>query len=408
MSKSFDIIGVPIRIIPYDTGADLSGIPNDDIIKAIDPEIYIIKLSNHQRKLMPKCKVAGMMTNQIRFGIFENGMCVFAIEDENLVFEDREYFSAEYCLDRKKKHQEFRVGTHATSDILNNFVEKLREFVRSRSSTKIRATASPDFENGGMSYVMTMVFLKTKDHDALEVEQHVSLKRNILAILNPTTILLEDYDDSNPTTYTEIKNNIKDLDAEDRLKDYEQRRHISTFMSWSSVIILGDPEDADYEDYIMMESSLQSNWHEVYCLECCMPKTIAEAEKKKLSMMDLQRAGNEAEMFIDEVGSVRFSELPSRYVDVQEGLLESSGLIQIAQRYEKKMKNVSEMMKTKNQERQRRFSLSSELLLFFIAMVQLFPIVHSLMEDTDEWIPYTLILIILIIGAIVLFMKNRM
>ena len=408
MSESTGMIGIPIRIIPYDTGVDFSEVSNSDLVKAIGTEADITRLSNHQKKLMPKCKVAGSLTDKIRFGIFENGICVFAIEDDNVVFKDEDHFSAEYCLDRKKKHQELRNGTHSSSYILNNFIKKLREFARTTTNKKPRITASPDFENGGMSYVMTLTYLKAEDEEVLEIDRHLMLKKNIIAILNPTTILLEDYDDSNPTTYAEIKRNIEDLDADETLKNYEQRQHIRTFMSWSSVVVLGALKDPDHRDYMMMEISLQSNWYEIYCLEYCMPKTITEAEKDKLSMMDLQKAGNEAEMFIDEIDDIRFSELPSRYVEIQEGLVETSGLLQIAQRYEKKMKNVSEMMKTKNQERQRRFGLSSELLLFFIAMVQFYPILESLTEGTHDWIPYSIVLVLLIIGAIVLFMKNRM
>jgi len=408
MSKNIEMVGIPVRIIPYDTGTDLCEISGEDLRKTIGSEVKIFRLSNHQKKLMPKCKILGMLSDKIRFSIFENGICVFAVEDENILFNDQEYFSAEYCLDRKRKHQELRNGTHQFSRVMEEFVEKLRAFVRSRSKNKMRMSGSSDFENGGMSYVMTLTLLKTEDHDVLDIDKHVMLKRNIVAILNPTTILLEDYDDSNPTTYNEVKKNIKDLDTDDELKDYEQRRHICTYMSWSSVVVLGDYEDSDYEDYMLMESSLQSNWYEVYCLEACMPKTIKEAERDKLSMMDLQRAGNEAEMFIDEIDNIRFSELPSRYVDIQEGLVETSGLIQIAKRYEKKMNNVSEMMKTKNQERQRRFGLSSELLLFFIAMVQFYPILESVTEGTHDWIPYSIVMALLVIGAIVLFMKNRM
>ena len=402
------MIGIPIRIIPYDTGVDLSEVPNSDLLKALETEADIIRLSNHQKKLMPKCKVAGSLTEKIRFGIFENGICVFAIEDENIEFKDENYFSAEYCLDRKKKHQELRNGTHSVSNILNVFIKKLREFARTTTNKKPRITSSTAFENGGMSYVMTLTYLKTEDRKVLEIDQHPMLKKNIIALLNPTTILLEDYDDSNPTTYEEIRRNIRDLDANETLKNYEQRQHILTFMSWSSVVVMGDLEDPDHRDYMLMEISLQSNWYEIYCLEHCMPKTITEAEKDKLSMMDLQKAGNEAEMFIDEIDDIRFSELPSRYVEIQEGLVDTSGLLQIAQRYEKKMKNVSEMMKTKNQERQRRFGLSSELLLFFIAMIQFYPILESLTEGTHDWIPYSIVLVLLIIGAIVLFMKNRM
>jgi len=33
---------------------------------------------------------------------------------------------------------------------------------------------------------------------------------------------------------------------------------------------------------------------------------------------------------------------------------------------------------------------------------------ESLTEGTHDWIPYSIVLVLLIIGAIVLFMKNRM
>ena len=407
MDNDISITAHPIRIIPIGLGSRIEGDLKRRIIEKTN-SYERDHFSAHDRLLMPGCFVAGKVKDGFRFRIFENGMCVILMEEPEMVLNGLR-FSMKYCLDRKEKHKMIKDWDHPMSDLIWELVNDLIDTVYQWKIENTKESKKQDKGKPTISYTMTLSFLKMEGcEDINEIFDVPDMKRNIIAMLDPAVLSLEDYQEFDSLTQEETEEKFMDIDLDVNVTDYEKRTHLCTFMSWSSVIVFGNYSEKDVRDYMCLEAALQSYWRQIELIDEEMPEDIRTIKERKIFAADLQRSANEVEMLIEKVSNVRFSDFPSRYVDIQEGLVRTSGLINNARKYVRRATALSNMIQLENQQRQNRYALTSELLLLAIALMQILPAINSIRTGTSEWVDDVILFSIFIIAAIVLRMRNRM
>lgn len=397
---------IPVRIIPFDLGAHITDETgskiNDTLLKITQPK----PLTQRESACMAGCLYAGTLADDCNYNIFDTGICVITIKDKSIEL-NTEMFAIDYGNNRKENHGKIFSWEHPLSEDIRRFIEALREIVHS-SAEKIRLSGYNTFENQGMSYVMTLSFFHMPDMCVIFDKDKLprSVKQNLSAILDPSILFLEDSAIYNNDSGTELKKRIlSNLDDDLSYPDYEKRKHICAFMSWSSVIVLGNISEMDYLDYVSLEINLQNSWYYVYCLEKEIEDYSAE-NHEGLTQREVQLKINEISMYSGDLVHFRDSSLPSRYINLQKGLVRTSGLNTHINRYLSKLKNICKMLQLENQEKQRKYSRGSEILLMLIASMQIFPIVENIVRGTSTWITYVFIMIIALAGVVLLTKKN--
>ena len=195
------------------------------------------------------------------------------------------------------------------------------------------------------------------------------------------------------------------MDVNEEQTDYEKRENLATFMSWSSVVVLGRPTDGDIEEYVMMEVLLQSDWYLIHRKERMLPRTMDDARERKFTSVEMRMDQYELDRYIKETTYHSGSTLPARFNEIQKGLLLSSGLREKAARYIKMSRDMGESMMYDDQMRQSRYGRVSEILLLVIAVLNISNVVYSITSKTNEAAAVIILGTFIAIGAFVVWRK---
>jgi hypothetical protein len=185
---------------------------------------------------------------------------------------------------------------------------------------------------------MTLSLFETLEpkNQLFEVAKYPNwLKNNISVLLEPSIIYMEDsmkFCQIDEVENCELNHIINSLNDEATFVDFEKRRHVSAFMSWAAVVVIGELGDVDIEEYIAMEVELQHKWFYVYCLEKNLPVDIADLKKSKIDIVKLRGLSYEVELFEELIKFFDDSSLPERIKLIQEGLVKTSGLYEILEK----------------------------------------------------------------------------
>lgn len=158
-SNSIDILYAhPIRIIPFDLGRDLTdediGLIDDYLCKNVYTKLLV---TPRQSSILKDCERTYNVNSGLSLYLYRNGIVVFVIMEEVFKIEDVKRFSIPYGENRKKAHSDLFSWKHVQSQNIWDIIEWLRERVKENTkSQRLRSSASTNFENRGMSYIMTL------------------------------------------------------------------------------------------------------------------------------------------------------------------------------------------------------------------------------------------------------------
>ena len=407
----------PYRIIPFDIGKNLNDTDCSLLMEFLDHSEFPLKQLTARQKSIFKnilCSCYSNNNHELTFFIFKNGIVVCCILDESLSFDERESssFSIKYGENRKKAHNELFQWEHRFSTEIWGFIEQLRIIVRQNNDIRsIRKSSSIDFENRGLSYVMTLsMFAISKDITGNKGFKGYPkwLQNNIYAMLDPSLVFLEDssvFLTSEDITY-DLERIIDDIECDEIPKDYEKHRNVDIYMSWAAVLVVGEITGTEIEEYLTLEIQLQCDWYYIYCMEKELDNVDRLEERD--AVIRLQEKGYEIELIKNRLYDFDDSSMPSRIIDIQQGLVETSGLDENIEHLNRRIAFVLEREKLHSEIRQKKLAQSSELLLFIIAFIEIAPTVAEYGEKIFHNAGVIVNLVIIVIGLVLLLRKDRL
>lgn len=405
------ISAYPVRIIPFDLGRSLSA-PDLSLIETqLLPRFSRLEITPRQSSILKGVSLFFKIRDNISAYLYTNGICVIVVEENKISFQNNyERFSIPYGENRKKAHSAFFKWEHDTSILIWDAIAELRRIVRVHTpkKTSLRKSANEQFENKGLSYIMTLsIFDVSKGIiNSTSFKNYPDwLKSNIYALLDPAVLYLEDSSKFESATEVDfdLSKILNELEINKDLTDYERHRHINTFMSWAAVTIFGQLQDIDKEEYITLEVQLQSDWFYVYCLD----KNLDDFRNPtKKDVVDIQRQHYEIDLLDNRLFDFDDSSMPTRILDIQKGLVETSGLAGNIQHLQRKMQYILERERLDSELRQKHLGQSTEILLFIIAFIEIAP---TVIEYGNSFYPNAGVaasFFIILLGIILLYIKN--
>jgi len=400
----------PVRLVPFDLGTRLSVDLVEKIRNYLVGKGYELSFNRRTSTLLKKCELDGYLCEDVRFSIFSSGIAVITILEDEYPIDDYKHFSISYNSDRKKAHSELFDWKHRHSELIRRFIQDVRSIVQ-EGQQRIRHSGKETFENQGMSYVMTVAFYSISGFDGQYSYSRLPdwFKRNVAAILDPALLYLEDSSIFSNTKDIdlELSKLIDEIDCGTEYMDYDTRNNITTLMSWSAVMIIGKPSLQDIKDYIDIEINVQSTWYYVYCLGHDTPRTLKEVKERKKSGVDIQKMINHLESISDELYTFDDSSVPFRYVNINRGMVQTSGLEEMIKAYQKKLRHLAELMSIEDRERHKKFDSTNEILLLIIASLQIIPIIDGRVSEDRMWLSIVVVGILILAGAIIVHIKNK-
>ena len=398
----------PIRIIPFDLGRQL--LP-EDIASINNTEYKQIELTPRQSSILKGLVSSFAINDHLSAYIYNNGICVLVVEEEPILFKnDYEHFSITYGENRKRAHSAFFKWEHKDSGTIWNVVANLRNIVHRNTPKKktLRKSGNEQFENRGLSYIMTLSMFDV-DPEVVPGNRFSSypdwLKSNIYALLDPAVLYLEDSSKFESATEVDFDLNriLKELEINQDLNDYERHRHINTYMSWAAVTTFGQLQAIDKEEYTALEVQLQCDWFYVYCLDKSLDDLTHPTRK---DIVEIQQQNYEVDLLENRVYDFDDSSMQTRILDIQKGLVDTSGLEGNIQHLQRKIRFILERERLNSELKQKRLGQSTEILLFIIAFIEIAPTVaeygNSLYPNAGTLANF----LIVILGIILLIRKN--
>lgn len=399
----------PVRIIPFDLGCELNEKTELELIQFVESKYETKILTPRQKSILKDFVLSFYLGQNVTAYLYKNGMCVIVIEDPCEEYTDNyQYFSIAYGENRKKAHSQLFGWQHNCSDIIFDLIRCLREIVKNgcQKNQVIRNSGTEEFENKGMSYIMTLSLFDINT-EVIGTGGYINyprwLKANINALLDPALLYLEDsskFSVANETGFDVCKI-LDQLEPEENIIDYEKHRHIDAFMSWAAVLVVGKIQEIDIEEYTALEVQLQCDWYYTYCLE----KSIKES-KKNLTF-EYQNIEYKMELLENRLYDFDDSSMPSRVLNIQRGLVKSSGLEDNIQHLKRKLKFLLERERLMSEIKQKRIGQSTEILLFILAFIEIAPIVAQFCENIFPYCGVVANLLLITAGIVLLLRKNR-
>ena len=412
MEQEHSILARPVRILPFDLGRPLSAKDMQAIQELRDQKYKSKSISPRQQSIIKDCFMALDIDTGLSAYIYNNGICVITIEDTPVSFaEDHQTFSIAYGDNRKKAHSQLFKWCHPASQQIDELIKSLRGIIISnnKKNQTLRISASENFENKGISYVMTLSLFDLSK-ELLPAHGYKNyprwLKTNICAMLDPALLYLEDsskFESANEVEF-DIKRILSELEVEEELRDYEKHRHVDTYMSWAAVLVIGDLQHTDIEEYTALEVQLQCDWYYVYCME----KSLEGINpKSKTKIIDYQKCSYELDVLENRLYDFDDSSMPARILEVQKGLVKSSSLQDNINHLQRKLQYLLEREKIDFDMRQKKVGQSTEVLLFVVAFVEVAPTIAEWGSKYHPLLGPILNALIVALGVILFTRKER-
>ena len=393
----------PKRYIPFDLGRGLNDFHKKEI------EEYFRK-NNFRVYGIPKLLQSFskdiifvvQIEEKLQLYIFSFGIGVFSYQDKDYPLIEK--YAVDYCEYRKNAHKE----------ILNfcnkEISEKIAKIIYKKDKKRIRNSANSNWECNGLSYVMTVSFIQNSLISSFEYEKFSDLeKKNLQILLQPSlahqedTMTLEDNneDEENFDPYNiqinKIENPVNWINSED----------CGIYISWAAVIVYTHKFNEKYVELLdYLEVSLQAMWLYTYCQYINLKKWTKDS---KLSSTQLKRVKYKFQRRFNEFLSDNDSSIPEYIFKIKNELVRTSGIIEEKENFIEYLEFCIDETKSIEQEKQRKYSVVSEVLLFVIAFLQIAPLVYTLLigDFTDiAFLPLGIIFFFMVIGIIFIIKKD--
>ena len=256
---------LPLRYVPFDIGAKITEDCKLHILHTMEKQYKRILPTGFMQSIGCDVQLIFQITQELKLYIFPYGIGVFSIIDQAFPIDD-DKFSIEYCEERKIRHHEILEFETEYSETMEKVIRNIREIVKYHSNS-VRKSSSVEWENKGLSYVMTVGMIQTNQRKTSWAELPNSLKYNILVMLRPSIVNLED------SLFVSYKADLDQdffsapIDTFEDPEDYSMYHDYSLFVSWASVISVQEKITNTLINLIeTIEVDLQSMWMYIYCL----------------------------------------------------------------------------------------------------------------------------------------------
>lgn len=372
---------LPVRYIPFDIGIELNDPLWHEMNDALG-KIYRKKpISLEEQTLFTNCAGAFNLNDSLKVYLFKEGIGVFSFIDEPYIINKDPYFAVGYCRSRRERHKNILLFQHKFSSIIKEFMDCIRQAVKTSAKSR-RMSSGSDWEHSGLSYVMTVSYLICKKNYLKWDDFNPLQKRNIYALLNPGLINEDDsllIDEKKEPCDPAI---LFDFPVETCPTNYESDLRQLAFFSWAAVLVFRHDSDIDNQEvYHALEVNLQAKWMLIYCLSYNM-NGIEEKNKskkilKKYKISDLKKMIIETDKIEHNLLNIRDPSIPSRVKEIRDGLITTSGIIELMSEYRKQLNYSMVAKETEILDHQRKYNITSQIFLFTIAFIQIAPVCYQ-------------------------------
>lgn len=361
----------PYRIIPFDIGGDISKEESKRIIKKyneLNPnsQIQIQPIDKFHQSLSAKLIGGYIITDKILFFVYSFGVGVFSVQDNDFTFEGmKSKYAMDYCKSRRLAHKNILNNQATYSEILSNIMEFVRTQYKAEHE-KIRISASPEWENKGLSYVMTVAYVNTGVDDSSYTNMSDVEKHSLQIMLTPSLAHEEDseiiklLDDEKKCDPYMI-----DLDTLKEPDNFWKSTNADIYISWAAVVVMQNEVQIGYIGLInSLEVDLQAMWFYTYCLYC--NSKISFGARGMLASK-LKHIENEFERQYNEFLNYSDSSCPQYVSDIRDELIRTSGIQEEHDKFVEHINFCIDETETLEREHQRKYAWLNESLLFIIA-----------------------------------------
>lgn len=371
-----DVI-IPQRYIPFDLGCSIDEEYKHKIKTYLEESDFkLLEIPGLLGCISTDAILKVEISTALKLYIFSYGIGVFVFED-NLYQIDNKY-AVGYCDYRKQAHKEILEFKHGEiSDQIKTIISELRTMGCSKK-IHIRPSASETWESNGLSYVMTVSYILSKDNKRKDYGILMETdKKNLHIMLQPSIAHKEDTmamleleeKDQNFDPYNfEVENN-------DEPKNWIKSEDCAIYVSWAAVVVYLKNFRGKYTEIMeCLEVDLQAMWFFTYCQylnlrKCMESKKITSAQLKK-EKYNFQRKYNE---FIGD----NDSSISVYIYEIRSELIKTSGINREKKNYIEYINYCIDETESCEGEKQRKYSVMNEVLLFIIAFIQIAPMLYS-------------------------------
>lgn len=402
------------RIIPFDVGVNI----DDAIIAEIAKKFKNVKT---EREFLLEDRVVKIETKignaSLEIDLFRDGIGIVSFVEELLTDSTERFDPFRILQQRTQVHHAILKHEHAFSEAIDKTVQELRETarrsieVRSRKDlSKIRFTASQNWEKKGLSYVMSIYFISSPEFSSkLRNPKEKEIRRKFAPLMEPSIYRAEN-------TFTELEfpmsrfqtrfveeTFLDEISGRVFAIDYDIDPLLSTFMTWPSVLVVGDIDDYVVHEYMALEKKLQHVWFYSYIADNVVRRALEQFDmsRSEVDVDYLDRLRSEILLRIDEFTNVQESTLGSRYFKLFNGLMKSSQLDLLVSSLDKKVGLLGTRIEREASKNREKGQKRIELVLFVLTYLSGVSSVLTVLSLTNIYLAillnFPLILLILIL-----------
>ncbi|WP_314025088.1 hypothetical protein [Filifactor alocis] len=402
---------IPIRFIPFDIGCAINANLSESIKNTLNQthKCNEILQDDDVMRLLSISSIhlifAFHIDDKIDLYVFDFGIGVCTVKDDVFAIEQENY-AHKYCDLRKKVHEEYLKSRNANSIKIREIANTLRSLA-SESVNRLRYSANDKWENGGLSYVMTVSNVIKTDFNAAYDHMSDDEKLNLHIMLEPSIAHKEDslvY-----SCYQEIDTeahiiNLSQLDIPENFLFGDKN---AIYISWAAVLLYYSEVDIKMQNIVTaLEVGLQAMWMNTYCM---YEDLILSGKEKRLLVSQLQTKLFTFRRTFNEFKGISDSSIPSYITRIRNELLRTSGIDEYAEKYQAELEYLIAETDSINAEKQKKYSWLNELLLFLIAFIQIAPMLYDVLSNgfpSLKLFPVIIMALMIVVAAIILIKKD--
>lgn len=396
---------IPHRFIPFDLGTNISAKYLNKIKEwFISQEYSVLEMPGLLNSLSRDVLVKVKISDSIRLYIYSYGIGVFVLEDTPKTMNEK--YAIDYCEYRKIAHKcilDFSYGN--VSIVIRNVINNLRKIVKNEKN--IRLSANDTWEYNGLSYVMTVSYIITRDKEKKYSAFTEIDKKNLQIMLQPSLAHKEDtmamLDTEGNMNFNPYNFEVTELDEP---RNWVHIEGCSVYISWAAVVVyLQDSLDKYMEIVECLEVDLQAMWLYTYCQYINLKNW---RDKKKISSGKLKEIKYNFQKKFNEFISDDDSSIPVYIGEIRGELINTSGINTEKNNYMEYIEFCIDETESYETEQQRKYSVINEILLFIIAFVQIAPMLYSaLLGDYNDLALWPVIFMIALVVISIFFIVRK-
>lgn len=358
---------LPFRLIPCDFGHPIDNKLLKDIIeyfKASSEWIILFEAKNtniEKEILVARSRKA----NGLYLHIYPDGVGIFTLIDKKEIhISYKDYKPEETMRTRKIAHQKILTHQHELSQFLDDHIANIRSLFNPNLK---RPSASSEWENKGLSYVMSFYFI---DVDIKAINDP-DFQRKLVTLLFPY------YVEGNEYPLMIDKEMYKEELIGDFLllvkQNHEMLPFVHTCASWSNFLIIGRITEKLREEYWKLQRDFQRVWFYTYITD-----KFIEYSLKNISAItpdtELERLYNiltDMMFKINRYESIASSTAHERDFRLYHALKTSSRLDSLIASVEKKAKLFRDRCNWLLEEKRTKADKRIQFILFLIAIISI-------------------------------------